>query len=321
MTRELVTAMRDRAMPLLEALDERARRAALAPFDVPDRRTWTYLPGPRAGVRVGDLGPGVRGLVLDLVEAGLSAAGARRARDVMELDGVLRDLEREEGRAGWERRDPGHYWFRLLGDPLSPVWAWHLAGHHLAVHLTVVGEQVAATPCFLGANPAVVPSGPRSGWQVLREEEALARDLLGSLDEHQLAAAVVSASAPDDIATRHDPVADPSLVPPGLPWGALDAAQRGRMEALVWCYLGRVHEDVAGPAWRAVVDDGLDEVTFAWAGSRERGERHYYAVRGARFLIEYDNTQDGANHVHTVWRDLRRDWGGDLLAAHHAASH
>ena len=75
---------------------------------------------------------------------------------------------------------------------------------------------------------------------------------------------------------------------------------------------------MADAAWEAAIDAGLDAVTFAWAGSLERGEGHYYAVRGPTFLLEYDNTQDDANHIHSVWRDLRRDWGGDLLAAHYA---
>jgi hypothetical protein len=62
-------------------------------------------------------------------------------------------------------------------------------------------------------------------------------------------------------------------------------------------------------------------VTFAWSGSEEPGRGHYYAVRGPTFVIEYDNTQDGANHVHAVWRELANDWGEDLLARHLGAAH
>jgi hypothetical protein len=208
-----------------------------------------------------------------------------------------------------------------LGDPDGPLWAFHLAGHHVAVHLTVVGDGVAATPLFLGANPAVVPQGPRAGWQVLRAEEELARDLLASLGGEALAQAVVSAQAPRDIATRADPVADPSVVPRGVAWADLDTGQQRRLEALVRCYLGRAAAPVAGAAWERAVVDGLASLTFAWAGSTRPGEPHYYAVRAASFLLEYDNTQNGANHAHSAWRDLRRDWGEDLLAAHHRAAH
>jgi Protein of unknown function (DUF3500) len=44
-------------------------------------------------------------------------------------------------------------------------------------------------------------------------------------------------------------------------------------------------------------------------------------VRAGDLLLEYDNTQNDANHVHTVWRDRRRDWGEDLLAAHYHRAH
>jgi hypothetical protein len=156
---------------------------------------------------------------------------------------------------------------------------------------------------------------------VLREEEALARDLVAALTVDQLAIAVVSPTAPDDIATRHDPVADPGVVPGGLRYEDMDRPQAQQLEALVRWYLGRAAEPVADQAWRAVAEAGIGEVSFAWAGPTTLGAPHYYSVKGATFLLEYDNTQDGANHAHTVWRDLRRDWGTDLLAEHHARAH
>jgi hypothetical protein len=305
----------------LDALDESGRAAGVADFTAADRKVWTYLPGPRPGVNVGDLSEAARGALDELLEATLSAMGADRTRQVMSLDDVLREVERSAGKSGWQRRGSAQYWVRVLGDPEDEVFAWHLGGHHVGVHATVVRDALAVTPCFLGTNPAVVRRGPHAGLQVLREEEALARELLGALDADQLTEAVVSPDAPDDIATRHDPVADPTVVPSGLAYAALDRSQAGQLEALVRWYLGRAAEPVASQAWRAVVDEGLGAVTFAWAGSTTPGERHYYAVKGATFLLEYDNTQDRANHAHTVWRDLRRDWGTDLLAEHHAASH
>lgn len=314
-------ALREAALAFVAALDEAGRHAALAPFDSPDRREWTYLPGSRAGVAVEDLDDSGRAQLDALLGATLSAAGAERTRQVMELDDVLRGLERDRGKGGWERRSSGRYWVRVLGDPAGDVWAWHLGGHHVGIHATVVGDDLALTPCFLGANPAVVPVGPHAGLQVLREEEALARELLGVLSPDQRRSAVVSPTAPSDIATRHDPVADRSVVPAGVAHDDLDAAQRGRLEVLVRCYVDRASDDVAAERWRTLVDEGLGATTFAWAGPTSPGEPHYYAVRGASFLVEYDNTQDGANHAHTVWRDLRRDWGEDLLARHHAAEH
>ncbi|HEX7347627.1 MAG TPA: DUF3500 domain-containing protein, partial [Candidatus Limnocylindrales bacterium] len=101
----------------------------------------------------------------------------------------------------------------------------------------------------------------------------------------------------------------------------MDRAGQAGLEALIRHYLGRAADDVAAADWRRAVADGLDETTFAWAGSTEPGRGHYYAIRGARLLVEYDNTQNGANHIHAVWRDLMNDWGEDLLRAHYQECH
>lgn len=317
LTREL----REAAAAFVAALDEPGQRAALGPFETPDRLEWTYLPGPRAGVAVEDLDRSARERLGTMLDLTLSAAGAGRTRQVMNLDDTLRGLERDRGKGGWERRSSGRYWVRVLGDPADEVWGWRLGGHHVGIHATVVGDALASTPCFLGANPVIVPVGRHAGLQVLREEEALARDLLGALGPDQIQMAIVSPTAPSDIATRHDPVADLSLVPAGLAHDDLDGSQQGRLESLLRCYVGRARDDVATERWRTLVDEGLGAVTFAWAGLATPGEPHYYAVKGQSFLVEYDNTQDGANHAHTVWRDVRRDWGEDLLGQHHAQAH
>ena len=78
---------------------------------------------------------------------------------------------------------------------------------------------------------------------------------------------------------------------------------------------------MADAAWDRIVADGLGDVTFAWSGPDEPGRGHYYAIRGPGFVIEYDNTQNGANHIHSVLRDLLGDWGEDLLLAHYAEAH
>jgi hypothetical protein len=65
----------------------------------------------------------------------------------------------------------------------------------------------------------------------------------------------------------------------------------------------------------------LPAVHFAWAGSTEPGQPHYYRLQGPRFLAEWDNTQRGANHAHSVWRDPEFDFGVDALARHRAAHH
>ncbi|MGH3486735.1 MAG: DUF3500 domain-containing protein [Actinopolymorphaceae bacterium] len=310
------------AAAFLAALEPDQRSAATAAFDTGDHREWTYLPGPRPGLALSDMTEPQRELALALLETGFSAGGLGQAQAIMALESILRDIERQLDNAMWLQRNPVAYWVRILGDPVGDgPWAWRVNGHHLAAHLTVVGGAVAATPQFFGANPAVVPTGPHAGLRTLPDAEDLGRAVLSALDAERRTVAIVDQKAPDDILTRRDPVADPSLAPRGLAYADMSADQQAQLTALVRHYFDRVTPEVGETAWLEAVDAGLEPVTFSWAGSQERGEAHYYAVVGPTFLVEYDNTQNDANHIHSVWRDLRRDWGEDLLAAHYAAHH
>ncbi len=312
------------ATAFLGSLRPDQHKAATAPFDTPDHREWTYLPGPRPGLVLSDLDDRQRALATDLIGTGFSARGLADAQAIMALEAILRELEREVDRPGWQQRDPSAYWLRILGDPAgNRPWAWRVNGHHLAAHLTVVGDAVAATPQFFGANPAVVPSGPDAGLRTLPTTEDAGRALLLALDPDRRAVAVVDGEVPDDILTRRDPVADPSRIGRGLPYSDMTSSQQDLLTGLIREYLGRVTPEVGDAAWLQVVDAGLAQVRFTWSGSDQPGPGipHYYAVAGPTFLLEYDNTQNGANHIHSVWRDLRNDWGEDLLAAHYAAHH
>lgn len=111
-----------------------------------------------------------------------------------------------------------------------------------------------------------------------------------------------------------------TAVPKGLPAAELDAGQREMLRALLATYLGRVPAEVS-PLGRYADDDTLDAVHVAWAGPTEPGAPHYYRLQGPRLLVEWDNTQRGANHAHSVWRDPTADFGLDVLAAHRATHH
>jgi hypothetical protein len=310
------------ARAFIDSLEPAQRSQAHGAFDAPDRREFTYLPGPRPGLALADMSAQQQARAMDLLATGLSERGLADARAIIQLEAILAELERSVGRRGWERRHPEHYWIRVLGDPGGPdPWAWKVGGHHLAVHLTVVGEQVAGTPLFFGANPATVPDGhSKAGLRTLPDEEDLGRALVTGLPAHHREVAVTAPVAPRDILTRHDPVADVRLIPPGLAYEEMDGERRGLLIQLVRRYLERAIPEVSEAAWADIDRSGLDRVTFRWAGPVEPGHGHYYAVLGPTFLLEYDNTQNNANHVHTVWRDLGRDWGEDLLAAHYVSN-
>jgi hypothetical protein len=320
---EAACRITDAARRWLELLQPEQRARACFPFDGGERTVWTYLPGVRPGLALRDMTAAQRDAAMALLDAALSARGAATARAIMALESVLGDIERRTGRDDWSRRNPEHYWFAVFGEPDGRgPWAWRVGGHHVAIPVTLVDTDfIAVTPLFFGANPATVPHGPLAGRRTLAEEEDLARVLLSRLRPAQKTIAIVDPVAPADILTKDYRSADPNAVPCGVPYEQLDGDQRDALARLVRHYVERAAHEIAALEWRRIAAAGLDRVCFAWAGSEARGQGHYYAVRGPRFMIEYDNTQNDANHIHSVWRDFSNDWGGDLLAAHYAADH
>jgi hypothetical protein len=324
--------MADAARRFLDSLDEPRRKAALFPFEDDERYRWNYRPDGfdweggtfwHEGLRLVNMTADQQRAALGLLDAGLSAQGADRVRKIFALEDDLRITERHTTFVPHVVRDPELYSFAVFGTPGgSAPWAWRAGGHHIGLHFTVLeGDLVAPTPLFFGANPAEVRHGPNAGKRTLPDEEDLARELLRVLDANQKSAAIVTADAPRDILTDAYRSVDPNVPPSGLAYAAMSGEQRERLVKLVRHYVDRTAEEVAAGEWGKIERAGLDAITFAWAGPEEPGQGHYYAIKGPTFLIEYDKTQDGANHIHSVWRDLANDYGEDLLAAHYAAAH
>ena len=307
----------------LGILEPVQRDRAVFPFESTERFVWDYRPGTRLGLSLGDMTELQRDAAQAVLDAALSDRGATEVRSIIALEPILGEIERQAGRGNWSRRDPGLYWFAVFGQPDDgTAWSWRIGGHHVAIQSTVAGRQViGSAPSFLGANPATVPGGPLAGQRAIDGEETLARVLLSSLSATQRQVAVVDPVAPPDILSGIGRRADLREIPTGIRYDHLEASQRDALERLIRHYLDRVVEEVAVAEWERIRAAGLDGVTFAWAGPAEPGRGHYYAIRGPNLLIEYDNTQDGANHIHAVWRDPANDWGEDVLAAHYRESH
>ncbi|MCP5111903.1 MAG: DUF3500 domain-containing protein, partial [bacterium] len=269
------------------------------------------------GVTLREMTPEQRHMASALLSAGLSRQGYLKATTIMSLEEVLRVIEGDSG----ERRDTLKYHFSIFGTPSEKgVWGYRVEGHHLSVHYTVVNGKLAGTPTFLGANPARVLDGPRKGLRALAAEEDLARNLLASLTSEQKRIAVVAPKAPRDILTSADRKAALNGQPSGLGAAKLQPSQRELLDKLVAEYAANLPTEIADHRIGQLKDAG-NNIQFAWAGSTERGQAHYYRVQAPSFLIEYDNIQNNANHIHSVWRDFSGDFGLDLLKAHYDASH
>ena len=309
-------AMTRAASAFLAALDAVQRDSAQFDFADAERMNWHFIPRARRGIAFKTMTPQQRELARALLQTGLSQRGYLKANTIIELELVLRELGGNPS-----VRDPEQYFFSIFGTPsTTALWGWRFEGHHLSLNFTVGPQGIVATaPAFMGANPAEVRTGSRQGLRALAAEEDLARELVTSLSAAQRAAAIIATAAPSDIVTGNRVDVDP-LTPAGIPVDRLDAAQAALLRRLIDEYLNRMAEDIAAQRRARLARTDFDRVTFAWAGSSEPGRPHYYRIQGPTFLIEYDNTQNNANHIHSVWRDFDGDFGRDLIREHYQSA-
>jgi len=307
----------------LASLDDGQKAKALFDFASDERENWHFIPRERKGLPMKELTPQQRLLAHALLNTGLGFRGSAKAVTIMSLEEVLFQMEGadESKRAATrEKRDPEKYFISIFGEPAEKgTWGWRVEGHHLSLNFTIKdGLLLRATPSFMGSNPGEIRQGPLSGLRVLAVEEELGRELVKSLSPEQFKTAFVDAVAPKEMLTAAERKVSP-LEPAGLPDSALDEKQKGMLARLIDEYLERLRPEIAAEAREEIKKNGA--VHFAWAGGLERGQPHYYRVQGKTFLIEYDNTQNDANHVHSVWRSFDGDFGRDLLGEHLKQSH
>lgn len=306
--------MREAAARFLAAVPEATRAKAVRPFDDRDRVDWHYTPRGRNGVALKELDAKGREAVHALLREALSAAGYRRVVNIIELELVLREIE-----AFGLLRDPEKYHLTIYGAPdKAKTWGWRFEGHHLSLNFALAGDRmVVDSPSFFGANPALVGSGPRKGLRALAAEEDEARALLASLSEAQRREAVFDSRTYGDIVSGAAERVD-ALDAVGIAASRLDEKQRAQLVKLIEVYASAFEPSLAKARMERVREGGIESVRFGWAGATEKGRPHYYRIQGPRFLIEYDASQGGGNHIHTVWRDFSGDFGRDLLREHHA---
>lgn len=322
-----ISTMTKSAQALLNSLSAEQQSKIKFAFENEERLFWHFIPTddipkryngkPRMGLTLREMTDAQQRLATALLAAGLSQSGFIKATSIMSLEDILKVMEKDTV----NRRDPGKYHFSIFGTPSEEgTWGYRVEGHHVSVHFTIHKGKLAGSPTFFGANPHEVREGPRTGLRVLAGEEDLGRNLMKALDAAQQKTALVAEKAYPDILTEASRKAALKGQPNGLSAAKMNAKQRGLLNDLMEEYVSNVPETIAAYRRDQIKKAGTN-IFFAWAGSPDKNQPHYYRVSSPTFLIEYDNTQNGANHTHTVWRDYEGDFGLDLLGDHLRSSH
>lgn len=309
------------ASKFLESLSVAQKAKAQFRFDHEERYNWHFTAKSRKGIPIEDLNNVQHKNAMALLHTALSDTGFAKTNSIIELEGILRSVENRPENDSY--RDPGKYYFSFFGNPLrDSIWGWRLEGHHVSFNFSSRNNQlISGTPGFLGANPAIVLSGPDKGKQVLKDETELGFALMNTLNPKQIERALIDQEAPADIITSASRRAIINQ-PQGILYSELDSSQQKLFMQLLSLYIHRYTRLFAAKMMQEIETAGLNNLRFAWAGSQQPGlgNPHYYRIQGPTIIIEYDNIQNNANHVHTVLRDLKNDFGGDELLEHYNRS-
>ncbi len=300
----------DQAAAFLAGLDEGQRRKVLIAYASANRLDWHYIPRSRSGLSLAEMTAAQAAAARRLFASVLNERGLELLDGVRLLEGVLRESQ-------GSFRDPDRYFLSIFGTPGTLPWGWRFEGHHLSLNVALPAPgEVAVTPYFVGAHPATVRSGPHRGFRLLGASEDLARQIMTGLPDAERRAALIADRSFGEIVARPQRERDLGA-PRGLALSAMPADARRRVEALLDRFLATLTPDLVAAQKQRVMQQGLETFRFAWAGSLQPGEAHYFRIQGSATLIEHDNTQNDANHIHSVWRDLGADFGGDALADHY----
>ena len=315
-TPKAVSQMVDTAKAFVGSLNEQQKAKAIFEYMDGERIFWYYPPMNRHGLPLRDMEPAQRELAMAVMASGLTPESYEQAKLIIEHEDVLGPLEKEKGIVSF-KRDVELYYFTIFGEPGGKdPWGWRVEGHHISIHFSIMGDKViSTTPFFFGANPAEVRNGPKNGLRILGVREDLGFDLMNSLDEKQVEESIICDAAPADIVTFNSSKAS-LMTYEGLPASKMNGAQKELLLALVAEYVNQVRTDLAEQKLADLKKTGLDHLHFAWAGPVSKDEPHYYRIHGGDFVVEFDNRQNGANHIHSVWRDVENDFASDVLREH-----
>ncbi len=311
------------ANKFITSLTDSQKNAALYQFESDERYNWHFVPREdRKGVYIGNLSASQKQLAFDLLKSYLSEKTFKQAQEIIQLELVLRELENRK--PGDWMRDPNRYAFIFFGKPADKdAWGWRFEGHHISFSFsTITNKIISGAPSFMGSNPGIVLSGPYKGKQVLKEETQAGFKMVQSLTPEQLAKATIAGETPAEIITAV--IRKPRFEKEeGILYSDLTKEQQGILRELLTIYTGRYTAQFAKDMMKEIEKNDIKKLRFAYAGTTQDvpGKPNYYRIEGPTIIIEYDNTQNHANHVHTVIRDLEHDFGGDALLNHYKKGH
>ena len=303
------------ATDFVMSLSDVQKTRAVFPFNEMNRYEWHYLPAAmvgRNGVAVKDLDSMQKQKLYLLLQAFLSDEGYTRTKNIMGFEYLLKEMQPDN-----PIRIPENYYAAVYGDPgKDSVWGWKFSGHHVSLNFTIVNGELAFAPFFFGVFPAEVKEGPKKGLRIIKDEEDLGFELINSLNQQQKQKAIFELKAFTDIVTTNAEQVGP-LKPEGVLAVDFTHDQKIILNKLIVAYLLNMPPEIAKVRMKKISAEDMNAIRFGWAGATEPGKAHYYRVQGKSFLIEFDNTQNNANHIHTVWRDFNGDFGRDLLWEHY----
>jgi hypothetical protein len=306
----------------LNSISKELKSEAMFDFNDEQRKSWFYTPVPRKGLDYRKLSDLQKKLAMNVLKASLSDSGTKTALAIMQLEGVLHVLEKRP--ADSKHRDSEKYYFSFFGTPdAKNLWAWRIEGHHLSLNYSSEeGKISSATPLFFGTNPARVPAGMPlpEGTEVLKTETNLGFNFIASLNAEQHAKAKINDTAPYDMVSSNNAVAEINQ-DEGLLFTDMTNSQQMELMKVVSYYVKRSPDGFANEFMKKIESAGLNNLHFVWMGGEKWGEGHYYRIHNSVVLIEYDCTQNENNHVHSVIRDLTNDWGEDVIGNHIKAEH
>jgi hypothetical protein len=286
--------MAGRATNYLNSLDESQRTKSTYAFNDPELTRWHWTTPQnfsRNGLPLREMDASQRDAAFALLQTSLSAYGLQKSLDIISLQNDLGN-------------DPELYYVTVFGTPGVEPWGWRWEGHHLSRRFNVIKGKLSVTPFFLGAWPTV----NNAGLKAMEREEWAARELVTSLDESQRSMAIFQQDAPGRHFTQNDAYVAP-LERIGIPASSLDANRQALIMEIIHKYLDTLPDLVAAPHLDRLQAAGLENITFAWAGSLEAQRPHYYRLQGPTFLMEHDNSRNRGTHIHSVWRDFAEDFG------------